>query len=530
MGLASENMWLAYAFTVIISTGVGIFAWRRRGLPGARPFALLALSEAAWTSAYLIQNFSIALNTQLFWNNIQMSAVLVTAVCYLRFVQSYTAGALIRPSRLYRAAILAAGLLSAWIWADGLHHLFRTNPHLVGNGVTFNLIFQDGPTFFIFTLFTYGLIAYSTHLLAAHFWRSSRVYRLQSGTLLLGMLIPWITSLLAYTGWVNLALHDITPLAFIPGNLLIFWALFRFHLFDITPIARDLLVERMHEGVIVLDARKRIVDFNPAAREILDLSDSGSLGKFIGRELPGLHEFVLQLVQSPNAKTELNLDVLGMPTRFEMTATPIYNILGSLSGHLVLLRDVTEQRRIQEKLQQLALTDSLTGCLNRRAFFDLAATEFERSRRYQRPLSFILLDVDNFKKVNDTYGHQIGDQALEGMAHACQNSLREADQLARYGGEEFVVMLPETDAEGARLAAERMRQIIEGTAIQAPTGSLHISASLGVATLVPGQMQASLDRLLGQADAALYHAKHTGRNRVCIWMDHPILLSDILKV
>jgi diguanylate cyclase (GGDEF)-like protein/PAS domain S-box-containing protein len=530
VGLGSENILLAYVFAVVISAGVGVLAWLRRALPGARPFALLALSEAIWTSAYIFQFISADLNSKLLWNSIQLTMVVVTVLCYLRFAQSYLNNAQVNPSWIFRVLTLAGLLLSAWIWTDSVHHLFRFNPHLVKDGAYQTLIFQDGPSFSLFTIFSYGLIAFGTFILAVSFLNSPRVYRLQAGTVLLGMLIPWVTSLLAFFRLIDLPLHDITPLAFAPGNLLIFWALFRFHLFDITPIARDLLVERMHEGVIVLDARKRIVDFNPAAREILALSNADSLGKFIGRELPALHQFVIHLIQSPNARTEFSIDVLGMPTRFELTATPIYNQLGSLSGHLVLMRDITEQRRIQEKLQLLALTDSLTGCLNRRAFFELAATEFERSRRYQRPLSFIILDVDNFKKVNDTYGHLVGDQALEGMAHACQNSLRDADKLGRYGGEEFVVMLPETDTEGARLAAERMRQIIENNIIQCPQGELHISASLGVATFGPGQMQTSLDRLLGQADAALYHAKQAGRNQVCVWQDPSLSFSESLKV
>ena len=570
LGLGSESVLLAYLFAAIISTGVGVFAWLRRApgpdtpaqsLPGARSFAVVALGEAAWTGAYLIQHLSPTLGSQIFWNNVQFSAVLVTALSYLRFAQNYTAtiqtwssalsytsrpkeGSLAQVPKIeVRSAIpnigmpsadrilaLSATLLSAWIWTDSIHHLFRTDPHLIAGGPFLSLVYRDGPTFILFTVFTYGLIAYSTFLLTAHLLVSPRIYRLQVATVLVGVLIPWCVSLAAYSGWVPVPLHDITPLTFAPSNLLMLWALFRFHLFEIAPIARDLLVERMREGIIVLDWRNRIVDFNPAAREILALSDTTSLGKLIGHELPALHQFVNHLTQSPNARAEVSLDVLGLPSRFELTATPIYNVLATLSGHLVILRDVTEQRRAEEKLQQLALTDFLTGLLNRRAFFKLAAPEFERSRRYQRPLSFILLDVDNFKIVNGTYGHLVGDQVLAGMARACQYSLRDADKLARYGGEEFVVMLPETDPAGARLAAERMRQIIETVAVNTPQGSVHITASLGVTTYQPAQMQDSLDQLLGQADQALYRAKQTGRNRVWVWQDEEVTVAESFQV
>ena len=149
------------------------------------------------------------------------------------------------------------------------------------------------------------------------------------------------------------------------------------------------------------------------------------------------------------------------------------------------LRDITEQKRTEDKLQRLALTDYLTGVLNRRAFFELAAPELERSRRYHHALAFILMDVDNFKKVNDTYGHLVGDQVLQNMARACQRSLREVDKLARYGGEEFIVMLPETDGPGACRSAERLRQMIEQVEVSTHQGPVKITASLGVAVFRP---------------------------------------------
>ena len=182
----------------------------------------------------------------------------------------------------------------------------------------------------------------------------------------------------------------------------------------------------------------------------------------------------------------------------------------------MILRDVTEQKRAEEKLHQLALTDYLTGVLNRRAFFELAVPEFERSRRYRHPLAFILIDVDNFKKVNDTYGHLVGDQVLENMARACQQGLREIDTLARYGGEEFVVMLPETDAIGASQAAERLRQRVEQLTFTSRLGPVHVTISLGAAVHVPGNEADTIDRLLGEADQALYRAKYGGKNRVSV--------------
>ncbi len=505
---------LAYLSVIVISGAVGLYAWRRSVLPGARSFASIALCEAAWTSAYLLQRAALDRDGQIFWNNVQFTAVLGTALFYLRFALVYTGRKPAEVAVTWRRLTVAAGLLAAWIWADSFHHLFRLLPHLDAQG---GLVFESGPTFPLFTIFTYGLVCFSSYLLAANFWVSPRIYRLQVGTVLVGILIPWLTSVLAALDWLPQAMHDLTPLMFAPSNLVMLWALFRFHLFDITPIARDVLVERMRDGLIVLDRRKRIVDFNPAARRFLGLSNMDSPGKYIGRELPALHQLVIHLIESPNSSAEISLEVAGKPARFELTATPIHDVLGILSGHLVLMRDITEQKRVEEKLHRLALTDPLTGVLNRRAFFQLALPEFERARRYHHWLSFILIDIDHFKNFNDSYGHLVGDQVLENLARACQHALRDADKLARYGGEEFVIMLPETDTAGVRLAAERLRQIIAAIKMDTIQGPIQITASLGAATFSPFSSSQSLDRLLSQADQALYFAKQTGRNRICLW-------------
>jgi diguanylate cyclase (GGDEF)-like protein/PAS domain S-box-containing protein len=519
---------LPYLGAALISGAVGVLALRRRIVPGAASFAVLTLAEAAWTGSYVCQRVTLDLPGQIFWNNLQLSAALVAVLGYLGFVLQYTRVAPPRTRALRPWLSLLGFALGGLVWTDGAHHLVRTASHLEPGLPFTRLVYQDGPLFFLLTVFIYGLIAYSTFLLVVNFFSSSRLYRLQIGTVLLGVFIPWGISLLAFTGLVPFNLHDITPLAFAPSNLLMFWALFRFYLFDVAPIARELLVERLQDGVIVLDQRWRIVDFNPTAREIFGFSNTATLGKYIRREQPVLYQFITRLVETPNARTEMSVEVLGMPSRYEVMAVPLYHTLGTLIGYLVTLRDITEQKRTEDKLQRLAQTDYLTEVYNRRAFFELAAPELERSRRYHHSLAFILMDVDNFKKVNDTYGHLVGDRVLQNVARACQRSLREVDKLARYGGEEFIVMLPETDGPGACRSAERLRQVIEGAEISTHQGPVRITASLGVAVIPPDCKSLTIDRLLGRADQALYQAKQAGRNQVCLWQEEWVT-SEVLS-
>jgi diguanylate cyclase (GGDEF)-like protein len=165
-------------------------------------------------------------------------------------------------------------------------------------------------------------------------------------------------------------------------------------------------------------------------------------------------------------------------------------------------------------LEKLATTDSLTRLHIRRSLLDRAHQEFERSRRYQRPLAVLMLDVDHFKRINDSYGHETGDRVLRVLADACRAGLRQQDVIGRYGGEEFVAVLPETSAAVAQDTAERLRRAVEGLAVNSPQGPVKVTISIGVATLNSGTN--SISALINAADRALYEAKQKGRNRVVV--------------
>ncbi|MGA7800405.1 MAG: diguanylate cyclase [Gammaproteobacteria bacterium] len=168
-----------------------------------------------------------------------------------------------------------------------------------------------------------------------------------------------------------------------------------------------------------------------------------------------------------------------------------------------------------EREHRLARTDGLTGLGNRRYFFDLATHEFAEAKRYGRPLSVVLFDIDHFKKVNDTAGHQTGDEVLKCVARIADEHLREVDILARYGGEEFVVLLPNSNAADAAGVAERIRSNIADTCPLTDPASISVTISVGVAEF-PGDAD-SLDPLIRCADRALYEAKRGGRNRTIIF-------------
>jgi diguanylate cyclase (GGDEF)-like protein len=199
-------------------------------------------------------------------------------------------------------------------------------------------------------------------------------------------------------------------------------------------------------------------------------------------------------------------------------------------NEILLLRTVADQvtvavnhARLFAQVQQQALTDGLTGCFNRRSFEMQLEKDLHLATRMRQPLSLIMLDVDKFKQVNDTFGHDAGDLALRMLAEGLREELRGVDTAARYGGEEFAVILPQADLDGALVVAERLRKRIEETHMQ---GIGYITASLGVATFPPHA--SSRDSLVTKADRALYQAKHLGRNRVCTPPESETAQGDVL--
>ncbi|MFQ5854661.1 MAG: diguanylate cyclase [Anaerolineae bacterium] len=186
-------------------------------------------------------------------------------------------------------------------------------------------------------------------------------------------------------------------------------------------------------------------------------------------------------------------------------------VLGLLADQAAI---VIRNAQLHAEVQELAITDDLTGLYNRRGFFELGRREVERARRFGRSLTAIMFDLDGFKRVNDAYGHAIGDQVLTEVTARCQEELRHVDLLGRYGGEEFTVLLPETDLVDGRQVAERLRQVVSQTAIDTDAGPVTITVSLGIATL--DRRHENLEALLECADRALYMAKQAGRNRVSV--------------
>jgi diguanylate cyclase (GGDEF)-like protein len=176
--------------------------------------------------------------------------------------------------------------------------------------------------------------------------------------------------------------------------------------------------------------------------------------------------------------------------------------------------DITERKLLERRLSHLAATDSLTGIANRAGFFDAAQREIAASLRSEKPPALLMIDMDHFKQINDTYGHETGDAVLRSFAKLCRRQFRANDIVGRLGGEEFAILLPQASRETALARAEKLRASTEKLRFRGRAAELQVTASIGVTFFEPGEK--SLDAALSRTDKALYAAKRNGRNRVCL--------------
>lgn len=234
--------------------------------------------------------------------------------------------------------------------------------------------------------------------------------------------------------------------------------------------------------------------------------------------MPVGHADVVRELVVPTIRNDRVVSVLGVGNKLlDYTEDDVERVsyIADLVWKIVMQNRADEEiRRLNSQLENLAMTDGLTGMANRRYFFIKGDEEITRVRRYPTSLALLMLDIDKFKLINDTYGHAAGDTVLQNIAKTILETIRAVDVAARTGGEEFAVLLPNTKVEEAVLLAERLRLAIESESGSIQNRKMGVTVSIGVAAYSP-EIQ-NLEELLQNADVAMHQAKHLGRNRVVL--------------
>ncbi|HEY9526084.1 MAG TPA: histidine kinase N-terminal 7TM domain-containing protein [Anaerolineales bacterium] len=515
-----------------ILTWIASFAtWRRSG-PGSLMLSLLLLSMTMWSGFYSTRWMNISLDSKLFWFNLMYIGVSGLPTLFLLFVLAFTHNDAWLTRRNIFLLSIQPVLSTVLFWTNEYHHLFYQSLDLVQENGFLAIDFVRGPWYWINIVYSYTIIGIAFLVLSQCALRWSPLYLNQYRLILIGSFIPWAAS--AYSEFYFSQWHglDLAPLMFGLSAIIYVFAISHTHFMDLIPIARSLLIENMRDGVLVLDLRNRIMDINPAMEGFLEEKISFYMGKNAFEVFqPWMENTDLFLDKT---QTRLELKVPKDPSRYvDLQVTPLYDRSQSMNGHLMVFRDITESKQVekrlryvndrlqgqlieigllQSKLREQAIRDPLTNIFNRRYLDETLDRELSRAAREDYPVCVIMVDIDHFKRVNDTHGHEAGDLVLKAMAATLSHHCRRGDFACRYGGEEFVVVLPNITLETAYGRAEDLRKSLNQLSVPYEEHNLSVTISMGIAGFPEnGQTR---DTLLRAADQAMYAAKEAGRDHI----------------
>ena len=286
------------------------------------------------------------------FTNLEFIGITSVTLSWLVFVLHYTGRAKWLTRRTYVLLAIMPILTQIVIWTNSIHQLFWSSVTLSDSGGFVVLTTIDGPAFWVHAVYSYGLLLVANAFLIWSFVRSRALFRGQVFTLLIGAFIPWVANALTIFNLSPFRDLDLTPFAFTVTCFVLFWSLFRFHLFDITPIARDIVFERMSDAVVVLDAQNHIVDINRTALDIIGLSSSSlAIGKMAGEVLVRFSDLVEHFRNVNEERAEISLDSQGQPRSFQLRITPLTNSRGELTGRLFLLHEISEIKRAAQQIE-----------------------------------------------------------------------------------------------------------------------------------------------------------------------------------
>ena len=523
---------IAQLLTGFVAVAVSVVVWKRRNSRGGWPLFLLFVAVAEWALCNGLEAAAVTQELKIFWSKVAYLGTQTSPVLLVLFALQYN-GRGKRITLFTTALLFVIPVITILLAATNEMHGLIWVAFSPGPQGTNSLIYHHGPAFWVSVAYIFTMVSVGTAVLLLSAVRTQKIYREQSQFVFIASVIPWIGFLMYIMNLNPFPGLDTVSISFLFTGLVLVWGMYKGRLLDIVPIAHELINENVNNGIMIVDDQLRMIDFNPAASRLLSMD----LNKNIGFQIQSMQNFWEKVKDhfDRDAANRVEISTQSSGKKYlDVHITPLHDQRKRFLGWAVILDDISTRKQaerelhavnkqlgqqlkeiqdLQDKLHEQAMRDPITGVYNRRFLEETLSREISLAARKGNPLSVIMLDIDFFKRVNDTYGHKIGDDVLISLSRLLQAETRESDCVSRYGGDEFVLVMPEMTKEDAFQRAELWRNAIKSIDLLNGDNRTVITVSMGISTYPMNGSDS--EALLKAADEALYQAKATGRDRTC---------------
>lgn len=452
------------------------------------------------------------------WNQIQYLGLPFISALWLTVALLYTK-TIYTLSRRMAVALLGVPIITFFLrLTNPWHHLFYKNYELkqhLGQNI---LYLERGCWYYVFIVFTilYLILTIIVYYLgyrrkqAGYTKPQFMIFFFASLFPLIGVMLVLIT----YQKWMV----DIAALTMPISVFIIGYGILKYDFLEIKTLARETIFENSVDGMLILESGLRLIDYNKAAKRFFKTLNI-SLDNYPMEQLLNREPHLLKIMKSESTK-EFCVMIHGEKRFFEISTLPLDVAHGKKAKMLKSIRDITEKKKIQEILTNLATIDSLSGLYNRAEFMRRAQREFRLAEKGGKKLSLLMIDIDHYKSINDTLGHAAGDEVIRVMGEILRTILRKTDIAGRLGGDEFIALLKNASLTEAIEIAEKIRETVSSTKAVYEKQEFAFAVSIGVVEIFDDH--SDFETALKRADDALYKAKSEGRNCVSILESHEV--------
>ncbi|NLO25063.1 MAG: diguanylate cyclase [Clostridiales bacterium] len=478
-----------------------------------KAFAAMVLCVSVYLFGFLMIINNNNLQEMIFWNQIQYLGLPFISVLWLMVALLYT-------KTIYSLKIRMALLLFSvpvitffMRLTNNWHHLFYTKWEVRQLFGYYSLYMERGFWYYVNISYTILCLLLTVIIYFIGYLKNKVGYtKSHFIVFLFASLLPLIGIVLILFAFDERSI-DYSALIMPVSLLIISYGILKYDFLEIRTLARETIFENNLAGMVVFGPGNRIIDYNKAAEKFFKAINI-SLNNYPIEHILAREQKLLEIFES-RASRDFSLVIDGEERFFEIDVVPLGGPHDGNTRMLKSIRDVTEERKIQEKLKFLATTDSLSGLYNRAEFMNLAQREFAWAKKNNEELSLLIMDLDNFKAINDTFGHAAGDEMIREIGSIIKIGFRKTDIAGRIGGEEFAVVLKNASLGEAKKVAEQFRETVARRKVIYGKQQISFTVSIGVAAIGGNADDINdIEVILKRADDALYKAKAKGRNCV----------------